>query len=326
MITKENRLKEGVQEISDLYQDVMDVTGQMIVGNSEMIELITIAVLTGGHILIEGVPGTAKTTVSKIMARLFGYDFTRVQGAVDVQPADIMGVRIYDRDKKEFILHKGPIFTNFILVDEINRLTPRTQSAFIEALAESQVTIDGVTFRLPDPYLAIATQNPFEFEGTFPLIEAQKDRFDYSLILNHLNAEEELDLIRRGHTGRLGMDTSSDNLRPVADRNLILRAGQTIRKLHTEEAIVRYVRDIIIATREHPDLKLGASSRGSLSLILGAKAHAALRNRTYVLPDDVKAMACPALRYRIILEKEAEIGRLSPDEIISEILDHIEVP
>ncbi|MEG3057133.1 MAG: AAA family ATPase [Methanoculleus sp.] len=184
-------LTERIEAIADAYKEIETTTQQIVVGNQPLIELILISMITGGHLLIDGVPGTAKTTICKIIARLIDYDFKRVQGAVDIQPADIIGVRVYDQTKKEFILRRGPIFTNLLMVDEINRLTPKTQSALLEALSEGQTTIDGITYPLANPYFTIATQNPYEAEGTFPLIDAQRDRFMFSFILSHLDAESE---------------------------------------------------------------------------------------------------------------------------------------
>ena len=189
-------LEQQVRAIADAHREIQETVGRYVVGNRELVDLVVIGVLTGGHVLIDGVPGTAKTTISKIVARLIGYQFNRVQGAVDVQPADIIGVRIFDAEKHEFVLQKGPIFANFVMIDEINRLTPKTQSAFIEAMAEGQATIDGLTYPLGDPFFVIATQNTQEFEGTFPLIEAQRDRFNYSMTLFHLEAENESEILQ----------------------------------------------------------------------------------------------------------------------------------
>ncbi|MCK9278980.1 MAG: AAA family ATPase, partial [Methanoculleus sp.] len=188
-----DNLTERIEAIAYAYEDIRLIAQQVVVGNRTLIEEIFISMISGGHLLIEGVPGTAKTTICKIIARLIDYDFKRVQGAVDLQPADIIGVRVYDRTKNEFVLQKGPIFTNFLMVDEINRLTPKTQGALLEAMSERQATIDGTTYPLGDPYFVIATQNPHEAEGTFPLIEAQCDRFMFSTILEHLDPESELE-------------------------------------------------------------------------------------------------------------------------------------
>lgn len=207
-------LTRRIEAIANAYEDIRLTTQQMVVGNLSLIEEIFISMISGGHLLIEGVPGTAKTTICKIFARLIDYDFKRVQGAVDLQPADIIGVRIYDRNKSEFILQKGPIFTNFLMVDEMNRLTPKTQSALLEAMSERQTTIDGTTYPLPDPYFAIATQNPHEAEGTFPLIESQCDRFMFSTVLAHLDAASELEILRRERAGELDWKIYRDRTRP----------------------------------------------------------------------------------------------------------------
>ena len=210
-----DNLTERIEAIANAYEEIRTTTQQVVVGNQPLIEVIFISMISGGHLLIEGVPGTAKTTVCKIVAHLIDYDFRRVQGAVDIQPADIIGVRVYDRNRNEFVLQRGPIFTNFLMVDEINRLTPKTQSALLEAMSERQATIDGITYPLPNPYFAIATQNPQEIEGTFPLIEAQRDRFMFSSVLDHLNSEDELEVLRREHARELDWKVYRDRVTPI---------------------------------------------------------------------------------------------------------------
>lgn len=319
----ENNLTERIEAIADAYETIQMTTRQVIVGNRDLIEGIFISMISGGHLLIEGVPGTAKTTICKIIAHLVDYDFQRVQGAVDIQPADIIGVRIYDRSKSEFILQKGPIFTNFLMVDEINRLTPRTQAALLEAMSEHQATIDGTTHPLPDPYFTIATQNPHEAEGTFPLIEAQCDRFMFSSILTHLDAENELEVLRRERAGEL--DWRIYRVAPILNPAEVAAMTRTARMIRVDESVLGYMRDLVLATRSHGDIRLGASSRASIALLRGSRVRAALNRRSYVIPDDVRALALPAFRHRILLTREAAITGVTADAVIAEILETVEV-
>lgn len=304
---------------------IREAVGTYVVGNRDLIDLIMMGVLTGGHVLVDGMPGTAKTTISKIIARLIGYRYNRVQGVIDVQPADILGIRIYDADLHQFVLQKGPIFANFMLIDEINRLTPKTQSAFIEGMAEHQVTIDGINYRLDDPFFVIATQNTQEFEGTFPLIEAQRDRFTFSATLNNLDSESEVEILRRDRDGVLVWDDYWRKMRPVLSVEQVQILSQQVQKVYVDDTILNYIRDIVIASREHSDVRLGSSSRGSLALLRGTRASAAIEGRTYVIPDDVKRMARPVMRHRLILEREAEIDGVSVNRVIDEILETVEV-
>ncbi|MGB4052734.1 MAG: MoxR family ATPase [Methanoculleus sp.] len=318
-------LTERIEAIADAYKEIETTTQQIVVGNQPLIELILISMITGGHLLIDGVPGTAKTTICKIVARLIDFDFKRVQGAVDIQPADIIGVRVYDQTKKEFILRRGPIFTNLLMVDEINRLTPKTQSALLEALSEGQTTIDGVTYPLANPYFTIATQNPYEAEGTFPLIDAQRDRFMFSFILSHLDAESELEVLRRDRAGDLDGKIYHDRIAPILGPADIKDMIATVREVMIDEKVLEYARDIILATRAHSDIARGASSRASIAFLRGARARAAIEGRDYAIPDDVRALAHPILRHRILLTREAAIAGTDPDTVIAEILESIGV-
>lgn len=318
-------LEKEVRAVVEAHRAIRESVGEFVVGNSSLVDLIMIGLLADGHVLIDGVPGTAKTTISKLIARLTGYRFSRVQGAVDVQPADIIGVRIHDAERHEFVLHRGPIFANFVMIDEINRLTPRTQSALLEAMAEHQATIDGITYPIGDPYFALATQNSLEFEGTFPLIEGQRDRFDYSATLGHLDLEHEIEILRRDRAGQLDWDAFDQRISPVLSLERIEAMSRAIRQIFVDDTILEYIGEIIVASRAHSDVQLGASSRGSLALHRGSRVHAALEGRTYVIPDDVKAMALPVLGHRLVLEREAEIGRVSVQQVVDEILETVRV-
>ena len=319
-------LTERIQQIANAYEEIRLTAQQVVVANQHLIEEIFISMISGGHLLIEGVPGTAKTTVCKIIARLIDYEFRRVQGAVDLQPADIIGVRVYDQKKNEFVLQKGPIFANFLMVDEINRLTPRTQSALLEAMSEHQVTIDGITHPLADPYFVIATQNPFDVEGTFPLIEAQRDRFMFSSTLTHLDGENELEILRRERAGELDWRVYRDRITPIIGPADVKAMAATVREIRVDEAVLGYMRDLVLATRSHGDIRLGASSRASIAFLRGSMARAALYGRTYVIPDDVRSLAIPVLRHRILLTRESAITRVTPEMVINEIIDTVEVP
>ena len=318
-------LETEIAKIAQLYSTVNDKIGTFVVGNQKLVDFILVAMLSEGHILIEGVPGTAKTTIAKSIALITGCGFNRIQGAIDLQPADMIGVRIYDADKKEFSLRKGPVFTNILLADEINRVNPKSQSAFIEAMSERQVTIDGITMALPSPYFVIATQNPFEFEGTFPLIEAQRDRFMFGISSAYLSAEEELIIIKRVHSWQLDWDTFARTLAPLLSPQKIQDHIEAIRHVTVEDPVLAYIRDLIIATRTHPDINLGGSSRASIAFVKGGKALAALRNRSFVLPDDIKDLAPAVLNHRILISREAEVGGLTTRQVLDEILGKVEV-
>lgn len=319
-------LTERIQQIANAYEEIRLTAQQVVVANQHLIEEIFISMISGGHLLIEGVPGTAKTTVCKIIARLIDYEFRRVQGAVDLQPADIIGVRVYDQKKNEFVLQKGPIFANFLMVDEINRLTPRTQSALLEAMSEHQVTIDGITHPLADPYFVIATQNPFNAEGTFPLIEAQRDRFMFSSTLTHLDGENELEILRRERAGELDWRVYRDRITPIIGPADVKAMAAAVREVRVDEAVLGYMRDLVLATRSHGDIRLGASSRASIAFLRGSMARAALYGRTYVIPDDVRSLAVPVLAHRLSLTREATITGITTESVINEILDTVEVP
>ncbi len=316
----------SVTQISQNYTQMREEIKRMVVGNDELIEMMIIAILSEGHILIEGVPGTAKTTLAKACSILSGCEFNRFQCSVDSQPADVIGIQFWNAEEKIFELKKGPVFTNIFLIDEINRMSPKTQSAFIEALSEKQATIDGVENKLPCPFCAIATQNPMEFEGTFPLIEAQKDRFMFSVYATHLSGEEELEIVRREQDGTLNWKKFAETLSPLFSPEGILNDIQYVKSIHVGEDILSYIRDIIMATREHGDIALGSSTRGTIALLRGSRVKAALENRNYVIPDDVKKIAPKALQHRIILKREAEISGTDSKSVIRQILDSVEVP
>ncbi|PWR71758.1 AAA family ATPase [Methanospirillum stamsii] len=317
---------DSIQKIVDIHREVHEKVGEFIVGNKNLIDLILIGLLTEGHILIEGAPGTAKTSISKIISLITGCDFKRIQGAIDLQPMDMIGVNIYDSSTHDFVFRKGPIFTNILLTDELNRINPKSQSAFIEALSERQATVDGAVYPLPSPFIVIATQNPYELEGTFPLIEVQRDRFSFSTTTTFLGHEDELEIIRRASTGILEWDNYIQNIRPIIEHETLLSLIQSIKKITIQDPVHRYIRDIIMATRHHQDISLGASSRGSIAMVNGAKCLAALHGRDFVIPDDIKWLTPFVLLHRIYLTRNAEMDGVKVIDIIQEILETIEVP
>lgn len=323
---QEQALKDEIARLTDIQSAITQKLGEFIVGHKDLIELILTSLLAEGHILIEGLPGTAKTTIAKSIALVTGCEFARIQGAADIQPADMIGVRIFDQATREFSLRKGPIFTNFLLADEMNRVHPKAQSAFIEAMSERQATIDGITLPVPRPFIVIATQNSFELEGTFPLIEAQRDRFMFSIVISSLDPEQELEIIRRTASGRLNWSKFAEEITPIINPEKLLNSIKTVSEVRIEDPVHRYIRDIIVATRHHPDIALGASSRASIAFVKGAKGAAALQGRTYVIPDDVKKIAGSVLTHRLYLTREAEIDGLRPVDVISDILSSNEVP
>ena len=295
--------------------------GTVIAGQTELIDQALITVLCGGHALIEGVPGVAKTLTVKLLGAVLGLPFQRVQSTPDLMPADILGTNVFRPATQEFVLHKGPIFTSFLLVDEINRMPPRTQSALLECMEERQVTIDGTRYPLPANFSVFATQNPIDFEGTYPLPEAQLDRFLLKLRVGYPSQTDELAMLTRHHAGT----TRLQQLNAVGTE--LLEAAQAeVRSVRMEPALFDYLLAVVRRTREWPLLAMGASPRAAISLMLVAQAYAALDGRDYLLPDDVKHATLPALRHRVVLKPEAELEGFDADRILTELLAAVPVP
>jgi MoxR-like ATPase len=298
-----------------------------IVGQREMIDLLLLTVVCGGHALVEGVPGLAKTLAVRSLARILRVQFQRVQCTPDLMPADIIGASVFNMASSSFTLHKGPVFTDLLLVDEINRMPPRTQAALLEAMEERQVTIDGTTHRLSDAFAAFATQNPIEFEGTYPLPEAELDRFFVKIRLQYPDAAagEEEAILERHHRGFDARAVAALNLAPL-EAEMVAAARAEIAAVQVEPPLFRYIAAVARRTREWPALTLGVSPRGAVHLMQLAKALAALDGRAYLLPDDVKSAAPPVLRHRLVLKPEADLDGLSADQVIADVLAAVDVP
>ena len=299
--------------------------GRIIAGQTAFIDQALVVALCRGHALIEGVPGIAKTLVVKLIAQVLGLEFHRVQSTPDLMPADILGTNVFRNDTGQFVLHKGPVFTNFLLVDEVNRMPPRTQSALLECMEERQVTIDRTGYPLPDAFTLFATQNPIDFEGTYPLPEAQLDRFLMKLRVTYPAAAEERLVLERHHTSTGTRGLEAEALRPV-EPGLLALAQHEVRRVRIEASLFDYILAVVRRTREWPSLTLGASPRAAVSLMLVAQGFAAIEGRAYLIPDDVKHAAVPVLRHRLILKPEAELEGFDTDRVIGEILAAVAVP
>ncbi|MSP12554.1 MAG: MoxR family ATPase [Chloroflexi bacterium] len=312
--------------LAELYTRLRNEAAKVIVGQETVFEEILIAFFSGGHVLLEGVPGTAKTLLAKTMARLVDAEFHRVQFTPDLMPSDIIGTQVFDINQGKFYLRKGPIFTQIMLGDEINRAPAKTQSALLEAMEERQVTIDGQLYPLSAPFMVLATQNPVEYEGTYPLPEAQLDRFMFKIQVNYPPPEVEREVLRRYHQGFDARNLDGTGIQPVIRPADLPEIWAEIRQVTVEEGILGYITQVANASRRSADLILGGSPRASIALLLAAKTYAALQGHRYVTPDDVKFLAAPTLRHRIILKPEAEIEGLDADAVIRRILAGVEVP
>lgn len=322
-------LNERIERQSAFITNLTAGMDQVIVGQKHLVESLLIGLLSDGHVLLEGVPGLAKTLAIKTLASLIDAKYSRIQFTPDLLPADVIGTMVYSQKDESFQVKKGPVFANFVLADEINRAPAKVQSALLEAMQERQVTIGKETFRLPEPFLVMATQNPIEQEGTYPLPEAQVDRFMLKVIIDYPKLEEEKLIIRQNTNGEKA------NVRPILKAEEIIEARKVVRQVYLDEKIEKYIIDIVFATRypEKYDLKdlkemigFGGSPRASINLALAARSYAFIKRRGYVIPEDVRAVAHDVLRHRIGLTYEAEASNLTSDEIVSRILNKVEVP
>ncbi len=311
----------SLNEVQALAQVVRANIAQVIVGKLDIIDLLLVALLSDGHVLLEDVPGMGKTVMAKALARSLGATFQRVQGTPDLLPTDLTGVSYFDQRRGEFVFRQGPIFAQILLVDEINRATPRTQSALLEAMAERQVTVERETIPLPKPYLVLATQNPVELEGTFPLPEAQLDRFLLRVRVGYPSEDEEEIILHRFKS-----EEPLEALRPVVSAEQVAALQQVVRKVQWQPDVERYLLAVVRATREHPAVNLGVSPRGTLALYRASEAYAALQGRDYVQPDDVKRLATSVLAHRLITTTRARLRGGESSAIIQEIVEATPVP
>ena len=308
------------------FLQISQTLEQIIIGQSSIIEQLLIALLSGGHVIIEGVPGTGKTLLVKALSKLIQADFRRIQLTPDILPSDILGTNIFDFNTRDFTLKEGPIFTEILLADEINRTPPKTQSALLEAMQEQQVTLDGKTMALPPLFWVIATQNSLEFEGTYPLPEAQLDRFVFKLLIDYPERSAEKQMLMQAKQGSQGRSTNIKELQSMATIENILNAREEVKKVESQENIINYLLDLIVKTRQHPDIALGASPRAAVVWLQTSKAKAWLSGRDYVTPDDIKNIAFPLLRLRLILNPEAQLEGVNSQAVIESILKQVAVP
>ncbi len=316
----------NLEETKSIYGTLQSESCKVLVGLEEPFELLVIALLTGGHVLLEGVPGTAKTLMAKTLAYMVQAKFNRIQFTPDLMPSDILGTSIFDMNSGKFHLKKGPIFTQLLLADEINRAPAKTQSALLEAMEEKQINLEGESHLLPPPFMVVATQNPIEYEGTYPLPEAQLDRFMFKVLVRYSSLESEVEILQRYHQGFDAHDLKAAGLATVISAADIIRIRKAIQEVVVEAGILKYIAQINAASRQSPDLVLGASARAGTHVLLASKTYAALQGRAYVTPDDVKFIVPPVFRHRILLKPEAEIEGLDPDAVIQRLLGQVEVP
>lgn len=314
------RAAPDIKDFGSMVTRVIDQTRRVIIGKEPLIYDIFTALLAGGNIVLEGVPGVAKTTIAKVFATATGLDFKRIQFVPDIMPSDITGASMFNQKSLEFDVHKGPVFTNILLVDEINRASPKIQSSLLEAMEEKQVSIDGITYRLPEPFMVIATENPIDIIGTFPLPEAQIDRFMFKLDIRYPTYDEEFDLLKSKNSG------PTRSVEEVLGRENITAMIECVNRVYIDDKVLEYIRDLVITSRQHDKLLLGASPRASISLLKASKAVAALNGRDYVIPDDVKYLAPKVLNHRLILKPEYEQEGATVNDITEELLTKVKVP
>jgi MoxR-like ATPase len=312
--------------LGELYAAARQEIAKVIVGQDDLIEQVLVSLFAGGHVLIEGVPGTAKTLLVRVIARVFSCEFKRVQFTPDLMPADITGTNVFDPRDQSFHFRAGPVFGQLVLGDEINRAPPKTQAALLEAMQERQVTVDGVSYPLPSVFTVFATQNPVEQEGTYPLPEAQLDRFMMKVFAEYPDEAGEVEVLRVHQRGIRVEDLERFDLRTIGGEAELLAAQEEIRARTIRDELLSYIARLVRATRDHLKVEVGASPRAALMVLTAAKARAALRSRPHVLPDDIKAIARPVLRHRLVLRPGAEVDGFTPDDVLEEILGRTEIP
>jgi MoxR-like ATPase len=323
----EDKIFENRLDLSALNESLISIReeiGKIIVGQQQMVDLLITAILADGHVLIEGVPGVAKTLTSKLLAKVISIKFSRIQFTPDLMPSDVLGTSVFNMKTSEFQFKSGPIFSNIVLIDEINRAPAKTQSALFEVMEERQVTVDGNTYKLDAPYIVVATQNPIEHEGTYRLPEAQLDRFLFKIVVGYPDLAQETAIIH-GHHQRKGHAPVSE-VKPILSAEQIRQYRATVQEIHVEPNLVSYIASIVHETRNNPALFLGASPRASLAILNSSKAYAAVNGRDFVTPEDIKLVATPVLRHRIALTPDKEMEGITSDQVIKQIIDKIEVP
>jgi len=310
-----------LKSIKEISMDIIGNVGKVIIGKVHQTKLILAAMYSKGHVLIEDIPGVGKTMLARAIAKSIDAVFRRVQATPDLLPSDIIGVSIYNPETKKFEFRKGPIISNILLVDEINRATPKTQSALLESMGESQISVEGISINLPSPFIVLATQNPIEFEGTFPLPEAQMDRFMINISLGYPSPNEEVQVLTSQKEKH-----PIESISSVTTIKEITSIQESLTKIYIEESLKHYIVDIVNRTRNHPSVFLGSSPRGSLSIFKMSQAIAAINGRDFVIPEDIKSVVMPCLRHRLILKPEAKLKNIKPEDILSSILESVEVP
>ena len=312
--------------VQTVFEKIKQEAQKIIVGQEELFQLVVVSLFSGGHVLLEGVPGTAKTLIAKTLAMVVSGKFSRVQFTPDLMPSDIVGTSVYDLTTNQFNLKRGPVFTNVLLADEINRSPAKTQSALLECMEERQVSIDGVRHELPLPFIVLATQNPIEYEGTYPLPEAQLDRFLFKLRVDYPGPEVETQILVNYHHGFNATRLEAVGVESVIDSASLQECQEMIQTVTVEDSIFSYIVNLVEASRKSNELVLGGSPRASIALLLASKTYAALQSRDYILPDDVKYLAPHVYRHRILLKPDAEIEGLTPDDVIDRLLAEVEIP
>lgn len=312
--------------VNNLVEEIRGELKKVIVEQDELIEYSLISLIAGGHVLLEGVPGLAKTLMVRTLAKAMSLDFKRVSFTPDLMPADITGTKVFNMQTREFELKLGPIFTNFLLADEINRTPPKTQAGLLEAMAENTVSIEGESFKLSSPYMVFATQNPLEYEGTYPLPEALVDRFLMKIIIDYPSTSAEVEILKKHHGGFSSIELDKTHIKAVCTAEDILKSREEVKLVKVEDGLMEYIINIISETRNNPAVDVGSSPRGSIALMQCAKACAAFDARDYVIPEDIKRMAIPTLRHRIILKPELELEGVKPEQVIGDILSKVRVP
>lgn len=323
----EENLFEQRTDLSSLAQmvgNLKEEIGKVIVGQEQMLELLLAAILADGHVLIEGVPGVAKTLTAKLLSRSISVGFSRIQFTPDLMPSDVIGTSVFNPRETVFQFKQGPVFSNIVLIDEINRAPAKTQAALFEVMEERQVTVDGQTYSLDTPFLVVATQNPIEQEGTYHLPEAQLDRFLFKIMVSYPSIEEEFRIVLQHHQSSLV--SMVDQVSAVLSASVIDELRGQVRRIHVEEKLISYITDIVSQTRSHKSIYLGASPRASIGILNGAKALAAMQGRDFVTPEDIVYISTPVLRHRIVLTPEKEMEGASTDDVITQIIQGIEVP